>query len=142
MFDVLVGLHVACALVGFGSVALTGVYGFLAAGQSGASDVRRYFASPLPLEWLVLLVPFFGLGALLADPGRRLAAQLWALLAAVVWLAAASLLLGVVRPGERSLRAGRGAGPDPSIARRLGWAGVASDVAFAIAFGLMIWQPR
>ncbi|MST34889.1 hypothetical protein GHK86_19450, partial [Acidimicrobiaceae bacterium USS-CC1] len=52
VFDVLLGLHVTCALVGFGSVALTGVYGFLVSGGVGEDDVRRYFASPSRLEWL------------------------------------------------------------------------------------------
>lgn len=141
VFDVLLGLHVTCALVGFGSVALTGVYGFLVSGGVAEDDVRRYFASPSRLEWLLLVVPLFGLGALLADPHGHGLLQLWPGLAALVWLVASGLLLGLVRPAERSLRAG---GPrlDPSVGRRLGWAGVGADVAFFVALMLMIWQPR
>ncbi len=144
VFYVLVGLHVACALVGFGSVALSGVYGFLAVQGDSHEELARYFASPSRLEWLVLAVPFLGAGAAAADPHGHGVVQLWTGLAAVVWLVAAALLLGVVRPAERSLRAGTASGalPDPASGRRLGWAGVASDVAFLVALQLMIWQPR
>ncbi len=144
VFWVLVGLHVTCALVGFGSVALGGIYGFLAAGGGNEEEVRRYFATPLRLEWLVLVVPFLGAGALAVQPHGRGVVQLWSMLAAGVWLVAAVLLLGVVRPAEARLRTttAQGARADHAAGRRLGWAGVATDVAFAVAFFLMITQPR
>lgn len=140
----LVGLHVACAVVGFGSVAFSGVYGFLAAGGGSDDEVRRYFAAPSRLEWLVLAVPFLGAAALGVHPHGRGVVQLWSMLAAAVWLVAATLLLGVVRPAERSLReaGAQGSRPDPAVGRRLGWAGVASDVAFTVAFFIMVVQPH
>ena len=143
-FWVLVGLHVTCALVGFGSVAFSGVYGFLAAGGGSESEVRRYFAAPPRLDWLLLAVPFLGAAALAVHPHGRGVVQLWSVLAAGVWLVAATLLLGVVRPAERSLRAAgaEGSRPDPVVGRRLGWAGVGSDVAFTVAFFIMVIQPR
>ncbi|MDA8060832.1 MAG: hypothetical protein M0T80_00120 [Actinomycetota bacterium] len=144
VFWVLVGLHVTCALVGFGSVALGGIYGFLATGGGNEEEVRRYFAAPLRLEWLVLVVPFLGAAALAVQPHGRGVLQLWSMLAAGVWLVAAVLLLGVVRPAEARLRTttAQGARADPGAGRRLGWAGVATDVAFTVAFFLMITQPR
>jgi hypothetical protein len=144
VFWVLVGLHVTCAVVGFGSVAFSGVYGFIAAGGGSEEEVRRYFASASRLEWLVLAVPFLGAGALGVAPHGRGVVQLWSMLAAAVWLVAATLLLGVVRPAERSLRtaAAEGSAPDPGTGRRLGCAGLGSDVAFTVAFFLMVIQPR
>lgn len=144
VFWVLVGLHVSCAVVGFASVAFSGVYGFIAAGGGSEEEVRRYFAVPSRLEWLVLAVPFLGAGALAVHPHGRGVVQLWSMLAAGVWLVAATLLLAVVRPAERSLRTttSQGHSPDPGVGRRLGWAGVGSDVAFSVAFFLMIIQPR
>ena len=144
VFWVLVGLHVTCAVVGFGSVAFSGVYGFVSAGGGSEDEVRRYFAAPSRLEWLVLAVPLLGAGALGVQPHGRGVVQLWSMLAVCVWLVAATLLLGVVRPAERSLRttAAEGSAPDPGVGRRLGWAGVGTDVAFTVAFFLMIIQPR
>ena len=148
LFDVLVGLHIAAALLGFGSVALTGVYGF--GGRHFGDDERReeaarYFAAPARLEWLILAVPFLGAAALAVEPRGAGVGQLWAGLAGIVWLVAAGTLLGVIRPGERAVRAAIAAGDDRTAtqaASRLGWAGVVTDVAFGVALGLMIWQPH
>ncbi len=151
LFDALVALHVASALIGFGAVAFSGVYGFVAgrvaAGRGGREEAQRYFASSSPAEWLLLAVPFLGAGALAADPNGRGVAQLWAGLAAGVWLVAAVTLLAVVRPAERAIRAGLTAsGPvGPAVSRaasRLGWAAVGTDIGFTVALMLMIWQPR
>ena len=160
LFDALVALHVASALIGFGAVAFSGVYGFVAgrvaAGRPGREEAQRYFASSSPAEWLLLPVPFLGVGALAAHPHGHGVAQLWAGLAAGVWLVAAVTLLAVVRPAERAIRAGMtGSGPLGSAgtagavgaavsraASRLGWAAVGTDIGFTVALMLMIWQPR
>lgn len=145
MFPALVALHVACALVGFGSVAFSGVYGFAARRAPLAEEPRRYFARPSRAAWLLLAVPFLGAGALAAEPHGHGVGQLWAGLAAGVWLVAAVTLLAVVQPCERAIRAAQASGDGDDAARaaaRLGWAGVGTDLAFAVALGLMIWQPR
>jgi hypothetical protein len=173
VFDVLVVAHVICAVVGFGSLMLSGVYGFSNRSPRPESleEARRYFAAPGHLELLVVAVPFLGLAALLVQPGGRGAGQLWDLAASAVWLAAAAVLFAVVRPAERDIRTalglgageiarpgagapGDGTGPAGSgdrdidltrlgeAARRLGWAGVTTDIAFFVALLLMIFQPR
>ncbi|MHB1930277.1 MAG: hypothetical protein ACYCUG_12805 [Acidimicrobiales bacterium] len=145
VFTALVALHVICALVGFGSVAFSGVYGFAAGRSPLGEETTRYFSRPSRAEWLLLAVPFLGLAALAAEPHGHGVAQLWAGLAAGVWLAAAGTLLGVVRPAERAIRDSQAAGDAAGVGRtaaRLGWAGVGTDIAFAVALGLMIWQPR
>jgi hypothetical protein len=146
-FDTLVVVHALCAVVGFGAVGISGVYGFGArrlAGSRAVEEARRYFESPGRLELLILAVPFLGAAALAVQPGGRGVAQLWSGLAAGVWLVAAALLLAVVRPAERAVRAGLAAGGDRVAAAggRLGWASVASDLAFFAAFVLMVAQPH
>jgi uncharacterized membrane protein len=150
LYDSLVAVHVVCAVVGFGSLAITGVYGFTSrnpAGPEAVDESRRYFRSPGHVEMLVLAVPVFGVTALIVEPGGRGVGQLWALLALVAWLVASSVLLAVVRPAEARLRAGL-ARPEPDASvlaesgERLGWATVVTDLSFFVALMLMIFQPH
>jgi hypothetical protein len=145
LYDALVALHVVSAVVGFGAVALSGVYGATArhAGRRDAQEeIARYFRSPGRAEWLVLAVPFLGAAALGARPEGADFGAVWVVSGAVLWLAAAALLLGVVRPAERRIRAAAGrAGPTAAAGRRLMWAAAASDVLFVAALVLMVGQP-
>ncbi|MDA8044878.1 MAG: DUF2269 family protein [Actinomycetota bacterium] len=148
-YDVLVGLHVLCAVVGFGAVAVSGAYGAIARNvESGASrrqsaeEVRRYFASPSSLENLILIAPLFGMGAMAVRPGGSQFGHLWAVSGVVIWIAAGGLLTAVVRPAERRIRsAGDDLTPVANDARRLMWAAAGSDVLFVVALFLMVTQP-
>lgn len=165
-FDVLVGLHVASAIVGFGGVALSGAYGYTAEHleRRGAMDeARRWFTSPNRAEWALLAVPFFAVAALLAGGRQYEFSHLWVDAALGIWVLAASTVLGVVRPAEAVLRhaltstpsVSAAAIPDapgavaaevsPAVARaarRLQWGAGTCDVAFVAALCLMIWQPK
>jgi hypothetical protein len=143
-FDVLVVLHVACAVIGFGSVAVSGTYGAAArkADQpASVEETRRYFRSRGWSELLILPVPFLGLGALAARPSQGDLGDLWVVTGLVIWLMAAILLLGAVRPSERQIRADDREGW-LSGGNRLMWAAAACDVLFVAALVLMIAQPR
>lgn len=156
-YDVLVALHVTAAVLGFGSVALSGVYGanaYRLAGKTGraqeaaSEELHRYFRAPGRLEWAVLAVPVFGAGAVVAGQGGRGFAEVWVGLGLGLWLVAAALLLGVVRPAEAALRASLAAeapgAADPrfrSAGRRLSWAAAASDLIFLVALVVMVIKP-
>lgn len=149
-YDVLVGLHVVCAVIGFGAVAISGAYGAIGrkAGRPGArpeaaEEVRRYFASGSALENLVLVAPVFGIVAMSVRPGGSEFGQIWAIAGTVIWVIAGGLLTAVIRPATRRIRqAGAevtAVGPE---ARRLMWAAAASDLLFVVALFLMVTQPR
>lgn len=138
LYDALVALHVLCALAGFGAVAVSGVYGGLARQSSNQAETARYFASGGLAEWLILPVPFFGLAALLVDHRGGDLSDAWVLGGSVLWLAAAALLLTVVRPAEKRLRHGE---ETATAGRALSHAGIASDVLFVAALALMVTQP-
>jgi hypothetical protein len=143
-FDALVALHVVSAVVGFGAVAITGVYGATAArpGRPGAAEeTARYFRSPGRAEWLILPVPFLGAAALGLRSGRDDFGAVWVIGAGLIWLLASALLLGIVRPAARQIRAGAAAGEAAPAGRRLMWAAAACDVLFVAALILMIGQP-
>jgi uncharacterized membrane protein len=150
LYDALIVAHVVCAVVGFGSLAITGVYGFTTRRPGGPPRpprARRYFRSPGHLELLVLPVPVLGIAALAVEPGGRGVGQLWAGLGIVVWAVAAVVLVRVVRPAEAALRSVL-AVPDPDAGalagsgRRLGWGGIVMDLSFFVALMLMVFQPR
>lgn len=151
IYDALVAAHIIAALVGFGAVALSGIYGALAArpAEPGrAEESARYFRAPGRAEWLILAVPFLGAAALGARPSGADFGDAWVVGALVIWAGAAGLLVAVVRPAERDLRRPDAPGPpgaaDPPPAcpaRRLKWGAVACDILFAAALVLMIAQP-
>ena len=142
MYDALVVAHVACALIGFGSVALSGVYGAIARRPQtprSTDETARYFGSPNRAGWLLLAVPFLGAGALAMRPTKGDIGDVWVAGGLAIWAVAAVLLLAVVRPVEGRLRRGVDLA---SSGRLLMWASVASDVMFVAALGLMVTQPK
>ncbi len=149
-YDVLVGLHVLCAVIGFGAVAVSGAYGAIGrhasadgARPQAASEVRRYFASPSSLEYLLLLAPVLGVAAMSVRPGGSEFGQIWVVAGLFIWVVAGGLLTAVVRPAERRIRgAGEDLGSVTDDARRLMWAAGASDALFVLALILMVTQPR
>ena len=154
MYDALIAAHVVCAVVGFGAVALSGVYGGLVGrpgtqGDRGAlhgrraegppEEVSRYFASRGWAEWLIVPVPFLGAAALAVRPSKGDFAEVWVVGGIVIWTLAVVLLLLVVRPAEASIRREE---PALRAGRRLMWSSVASDLLFVAALALMVTQPR
>jgi undecaprenyl pyrophosphate phosphatase UppP len=140
---VLVALHVICAVVGFGSVAITGMYGAGARHPERFEDeeeTARYFRSRGWPELLILAVPVFGAGALAQKWGDHAFTRVWVVAGILIWAAASGLLLGVVRPCERRIRAGT----QPAASRagsQLMWAAVGCDVLFVAALVFMVAQP-
>jgi uncharacterized membrane protein len=111
LYDVLIGLHVAAALIGFGAVAMNGAYGGNArrvgfdgaVGATAREELRRYFRPPGRAEWLICIVPFLGVAALAAKPGPSSFGQAWVVIGIALWVAATVVLFGVVRPAESVL---------------------------------------
>jgi hypothetical protein len=166
LYDTLVALHVVTAVIGFGAIALNGLYGATAShpGRPGAvEEAGRYFRSSGRAEWLVLVVPLLGAAALGLRPAGADFGDTWVVAASIIWLAAAALLLGVVRPAERRIRAALHAdradhaddadhaGTAPvrldtaselaGAGRLLMWGAIGSDVLFVAALVFMIGQP-
>lgn len=149
MYYALVAAHVVCAVLGFGAVALSGVYGGFARGaQNGrpgrvdgneGEEVTRYFASRGWAEWLIVPVPFLGAAALAARPAKGDLGDVWVLGGIVIWVAATALLVGAVRPAEDLIRRGAGGG---RAGRRLMWSSIGSNLLFVVALALMVTQPR
>ena len=158
-YDVLIVLHVAASLVGFGAIAVSGLRaraGRRSGDPANDSSLRRFFA-PGP-DWparAIFLVPLLGLGLLFGgDRGDVSAAWPWIGLA--IWFGAVSMATAVCWPAEREAQAalghlagGRGeeAGSDwattfqlscQRMERSVGWI----SLCFLAAVVVMVLQPR
>lgn len=156
VFQVLLALHVTSAVVGFGSIAVTGCYAGLGRPRRGRpvpAPVRRFFRpGPNVASRVVLVVPLLGLALALSGPSGDLAAPwLWA--SSGLWAGATALAAGVLWPAEsrvqkllaeRPERAGQDARARDELARASGRASrsaAAISLAGAAAFVLMVSRP-
>ena len=151
VFDLVLGLHVLCAVAGFGALGATGAYASAARRSpdpSASASLARFFSPGR--NWgarAVLAVPVFGAGLLAIghDAGR---AYPWIGLA--VWFAATGIASAVVWPGERGLQrlfAEGAAVPEGRIAElralaaRVERGAAATSLCFVLALVVMIAQP-
>lgn len=145
LFEVVLAAHILCAVVGFGSVGVTGAYASLARPwpDHGAvpDSVRRYFRpGPNWASRVMFGVPVFGL-ILAGMGGGGDLGQPWLWIGSGLWLFAAILAAGVVWPAERRIASIVNEGETASIdepARRASRAAGAVDIAVVAAFVVML----
>lgn len=119
LFDVILLLHVACALLGLASVVVSAVFAtrlramatWVAAGNGPSNggdlsaSLRRYYAPGANWMGRVLYaVPVLGVALVAASKGYASFADGWLLGGVALWVAAIFLGEGVVWPGERRLQ--------------------------------------
>jgi hypothetical protein len=154
-YDLLVALHVLSAVVGFGAVAVSGVY---AAGARSATTperdakLARYFRPGTNwAERALLVTPV--LGAIVLVVGDRPAAtQLWPWAGLGCWVVATAVATGWCWPAERRIQQWLAAGAANESAaldivafrracRDVQWGASAISVLFLVAVVVMIGQP-
>jgi hypothetical protein len=147
-YDVVEVLHVASAVVAFGSLAATGRYAASLrqrADPFADASARRYFKPGRNwAEWALFLVPVFG-GALVAMGGAAIADHAWPWIGLAIWLVAVGAATGGVFPAERALQEQLAANAGGTVIRTAAtrcerWSAVTS-VLFVAALVVMVWQP-
>ena len=107
-YSLLLILHVAAALVGFGAVAITGVQAARVRrgpAQPGAAGLRRYFRPGVNWAGRTLYaVPVLGFALVADSSGNFDAGDAWVVAGLALWLAAATVAETVVWPGERRIQ--------------------------------------
>jgi len=153
VYTILLILHVLCALVGFGTVVVTGVQAARARrGPSapGADGVRRYFRPGVNWAGRALYgVPVFGFSLVAASHGAFSSGDGFVVVGLVVWLVAALLAEGVVWPGERRIQvvltgSWDEVGSAPALdrdCRQVAAAAAVLAVLFVVATVFMIGKP-
>jgi uncharacterized membrane protein len=152
-FDVVLLLHVACVVVGTGSVVVGGLQArrLQRAGAGPVpADLRGYFAPGPNWAGRVLYgVPIFGFALLGMSDGFFELADGWVLYGFVLWILAVAVAEGVLWPTERRIRtAVAAAGPDAEPASAVGgecrqvvWLSAGLVVVLVLATVLMVAQP-
>ena len=146
-YSILLLLHVAAAVVGFGTVAVTGLQaGRLRRGadQPGAAGLRRYFRPGT--NWAaraLYAVPLLGFGLLADSGGAWDAADGWVVAGLGLWLVAAVLAEVVLWPAERRIQRRVADGwDDPSeataLARDCRRAAVTSALLLAVFLAALV----
>lgn len=170
LYEVVLAGHVLCAIVGFGSILVTGGYAGAARPRSAHGPVpdavRRYFRpGPNRASRVIFAVPVLGL-VLAAMGGGAAFGQPWLWAGSGLWLLAAALAVGVVWPAEARIASlvveteatheppaagapggggqtmtGPARGSLASAARRASWAAAAVDVVVVSAAVVMVARP-
>lgn len=103
-YDVLLLLHIAAAVVGFGAIAVAGLRaraGRRSADPARDVSLRRFFApGPDRPARAIFLVPLLGLGLLFGGDRHDVGAA-WPWIGLSIWIVAAGLATGVCWPAER-----------------------------------------
>ena len=155
-------LHIACAIVGFGGVVLNGLYGFYAKnrrGEGGLAIVETNFAVSEVCAKFIYAVPVFGFLLVWLSDGVWAFRQTWLWLALVIYAGALGLSHGVMKPTVKrmivlmkemiSVPVGGSApaGPPPQakemaeLGQTAGITGAALNAALVVVLILMIWKP-
>lgn len=148
-------VHIVAAVVGFGSLALSGVYGGWGRhleSRHDLEDMRRYFAKPNWAARSIWLVPFAGGAAVWLRSGAGDLGQIWVIAATGCWVIGIWMAVTFIWPAEGGIRpivnqvlppTGEPVGLDEldRLCRRMGRAAAVCDVIFTVALMLMIFRP-
>jgi uncharacterized membrane protein len=151
-FDIVLLLHVACVIVGLGTVVVSGVQAArlqrMATGPL-PTTLRDYFAPGVNWAGRVLYgVPIFGFALLGMSKGAYGLGEGWVLGGLALWFLAALAAEGLLWPAERRIQTGVAAGddgpPSPEVrrdCRAAWWAAIGLVVVLMAGVVLMFAQP-
>jgi hypothetical protein len=158
VYSILLLAHVACAVVGFGALAVTGIQARRARrgpAADGSAGVRRYFRPGVNWAARSLYgVPVFGFALISSSKGAFVAGDGFVVAGLGLWALSTVAAEVLVWPGERRIQAvvstrwetgpGETTGPDPRFeadCRRVAGTAVLLSCVFLIALVLMVAQP-
>ena len=150
LYNLLLVLHLITVVVGFGSVALNGVYGALAKrnpGPEGAAiGEANVHVTNKWAEWFIYAVPVFGILLVLASDDVWKFDQLWITLSFVLYIVGLGVSHGVMRPAAKRMNAlAREQRPDPAamqaLEKRLGAGGGFLNLLVVVFIVLMVFKP-
>ncbi len=158
-YNVLLVLHILCAIVGLGSVMLNGIYaaqGQKRPGPGGrAVSEANYFVSNIG-EKFIYAIPILGILLVPASHKAWTFGQTWIWLSLLLYVIAIGISHSILIPGHKrinALLAEMEQGPPPAggpppqaielhaIGKKMAPAGAALNVFVVIFLILMVWKP-
>ena len=162
-YNVILLLHIAAAIVGFGGIALNGVYGSEARKRGGAAGLAiaeaNEFASSRFAEMASYLVPVLGIVLIAASRKQYEFSQAWVSASFVFYILGVAVARTVIAPTQRHMIElmrelvevppgdTAGAVPPPQVAkleaagRRIAAAGGVNHLFLVVILYLMIFKP-
>lgn len=159
VYDLVLVLHIIGVVVGFGTVALNGVYGVTAKNTGGAGALAittANFKASKIAQLAIYTVPVTGIALVLLSDGAIGFDETWVWLSIVLYVAGMGISHGMVLPAaKRSLAlqeeivAGgpTTGGPPPQAAelaalgKRLAMAGMVLNLLVVVLIALMVFKP-
>ena len=167
LYNVVLVLHILCAIVGFGAVVLNGVYGNEVKKRPGPEGIAIFDANEKVSkigEAFIVAVFVFGFVLVLLSDDVIEFHQTWVWLSMLLFVIAMALSLGVMTPTLKRMRvlmgemasgpppaAGsvpeRPSGPPPQVSemgalgKRVAALGATLQLLLVVILGLMIWKP-
>jgi uncharacterized membrane protein len=158
-YNVLLVLHILCAIVGLGSVMLNGLYASQAMkrpGPAGRAVSEANFAVSSIGEYFIYAIPVLGILLVLASHDAWKFSQTWIWLSLTLYVIAIGISHSILIPGHKkinALMAEMEQGPPPAggpppqavelqaIGKRMAAAGATLNVFVAAFLILMVWKP-
>jgi uncharacterized membrane protein len=162
-YKIVLFLHILCAIVGFGTVFLNGLYGAQAKRRPGpgglAIQEANLFVSKIA-EYFIYAVFILGIGLVSMSDDAWKFSQTWVWLAMLLYIVGIGVSHGVLFPNAKKMRdlaaemvaagpppADAPPGPPPQVAemerrgKTLGAASTFLHLLLAVILVLMIWKP-
>jgi uncharacterized membrane protein len=162
-YKIVLLLHILCAIVGFGTVILNGLYGAQAKRRPGpgglAIQEANLFVSHIA-EFFIYAVFILGIGLVSMSDDAWKFSQTWIWLAMILYIVGIGVSHGVLFPNAKKMRdlsaelvaagpppAGTPPGPPPQVAemerrgKTLGAASTFLHLLLVAILVLMIWKP-
>ncbi len=159
LYNVVLVLHILCAIVGFGAVVLNGVYGNEVKKRPGPEGIAIFDANEKVSklgELFIVAVFVFGFVLVLLSDDVWEFEQTWVWLAMLLFIIAMALSLGVLTPTLKRMRRLMGemaSGPPPAggpppqaaemqgLGQRVAVLGATLQILLVVILGLMVWKP-
>lgn len=165
MFNVLLFLHILCAIVGFGSVALAGVHGMIAGRLKGpqglAVSEAAYEVASKYSRWFIYAVFVFGFFIPFANGGPNDFQETWLWLSIALYVLALAISTFAHSPNLRRMNdlsrelveagpppaGATGGGPPPQAVEMEGCVkraqilGTVLNLLMVAILALMVWKP-
>jgi uncharacterized membrane protein len=159
IYKLLLLLHILSVVVGLGAVMLNGLYAAQAQkrpGPTGRAVSEANEAIGNVAQYVIYLIPVFGLLLVMFSDGAWKLSQTWVWLALVLYVIAIGIAHAMLIPGHRRINEllaemeqgpAPAGGPPPQVAtiqeigKRQAMAGMTNNLLVVVLIGLMIWKP-
>lgn len=142
VYKVLLLLHLASVVVGFGPYFLNGLLGRSAAKESpegGRAITTASLQVSTVSQYAIYGVFIFGAGLIGSSNKNVTFTQVWVPISVVLWIATVGVLHGLILPAQRKLR--DASGDRASLTQTLSAAFGVMNLIVVVALVLMVWEP-